>query len=148
MAVMTTRRGFLLGAAAAPAMAQGRFAGKLGLQMYSLRRETAKDLPGTLALVRKLGFEELEVGGFHGQTATEFRGTLAGHELKAVSLGAEWGTLSKSVQKVIDDASALGAGYVMCSSIPGPRRLTFDAAVRAAEQFNRWGEPLARAGLR
>ncbi|MBI5283038.1 MAG: sugar phosphate isomerase/epimerase [Candidatus Solibacter usitatus] len=145
---MTTRRELLWRAAALPALAQQRFTGALGLQMYSLRRQAAKDLPGTLALVRKLGFEELEVGGFYGKTAAEFQRLLAGHGLKAVSLGAEWNALSKSIQNVSDDASALGAGYVMCSAIPGARRLTFDAAVRAADQFNRWGEPLARAGLR
>jgi hypothetical protein len=40
-----------------------KFAGPLGLEIYSLRRELAKDVPGTLARVRRFGFKEVEVPG-------------------------------------------------------------------------------------
>lgn len=136
---MLTRRTFLAGAGAA---AVGKFSRPLGLQLYSLRREAAKDLPRTLALARGLGFTELEVGGFYGRTAAEFRKLLADHGMKATSMGASWQQLTASPQQVAADARAVGAGYVTTSQIPRKKRLTVDDAERAAETFNRWGEAL------
>ena len=48
--------GFATAARAAPAPI-----GPLGLEIYSLRREMAKDIPRTLALIRQMEFEEVEV---------------------------------------------------------------------------------------
>jgi sugar phosphate isomerase/epimerase len=120
----------------------------LGLQFYSLRREAAKDLPGTLALARKLGFRELEAGDFRGRTASEFKRLAEDHGLRVTAMGAEWDRLSGSIAKVIDDAGALGAGYASCSAIPRRKQHKLDEIVRAADNFNRWGEALARAGVR
>ena len=130
-----------------PSVARQKFSGPLGLQLYSLRREAEKNLPGTLALVRKLGFKELEVGALYGRTAAEFQRMLADNGLKATSIGAEWDQLSTSTAETVDHARTLGAEYVMCSSIPHKKRLTFDDAARAAETFNRWGQALAGSGL-
>jgi sugar phosphate isomerase/epimerase len=147
--MLTSRRTFLaIAGAALPLAGKPRFSRPLGLQIYSLRREARKDLPGTLALIRKLGFTELEVGGFYGKTATEFQRMLADYGLKATSMGTEWGPLMKSTKQAIDDASALGAKFVTISQIPRKKRLTLDDTTRAAENFNRWGETLAAAGLR
>ncbi len=146
---MTSRRAFLaLAGAALPIAARQRFSRPLGLQIYSLRREAEKDLPGTLALIRKLGFTELEVGGFYGRTLADFQRMLAGEGLKVTSMGSDWGRLLKSTNEAADQARALGAEYVTCSQIPRKKRLTFEDATRAADNFNRWGEALAGAGLR
>lgn len=146
--VMQSRRTFLaLAAAGMCSGADQTFSNRLGLQLYSLRREAAKDLPGTLALVRELGFTELEVGGFFNRTAAEFQRILAGKGLKATSMGAGWAQLGKSIDKVADDAGAIGVKYVTCSQIPRKKQLTLDDAMRAAEDLNRWGESLARGGL-
>jgi sugar phosphate isomerase/epimerase len=146
---MISRRAFLaLAGAGLPMAAQQRFSQPLGLQIYSLRRQAAKDLPGTLALIRKLGFAELEVGGFYGRTAAEFQRMLADHGLKATSLGAGWEQLSKTTSEAADHARTLGAEYVTCSQIPRKKQLTLDDTTRAADNFNRWGESLAGADLR
>ena len=116
--------------------------------MYSLRREAAKDLPGTLALIRKLGFEEIEGGGLFGRTAEEFRKLLDAHGLKVISTIAEWPQLTKSVAEAAEKAHALGARYVACTNIPNRRPFTMEVVNRACENFNKWGETLAAAGLR
>lgn len=146
--MMTSRRTFLaLAGAALPLSPQRTFSGPLGLQIYSLRREAAKDLPGTLAMIRQMGFEELEAGGFFGQTPAEFRRMLAEYGLKVTSMGAEWPQLTKSTSEAADNAHAVGAEYVCCTNIPHRRPFTLDDARRAADNFNHWGEALARAGL-
>ena len=143
-----SRRALLLSAAGLPLAAQEKFSSRVGLQLYSLRRQASKDLPGTLALVRKLGFRELEVGGFYGRTAPEFQRLLTGSGLKATSMIAAWDQLSKSTSEAAGHAQTVGAAYVSCTSIPGKKRLTLEDVTLAARNFNRWGEALARTGLR
>src|SRR4051794_3079889 len=142
-----TRR-TLLALAAANFSTAARFSKSLGLQLYSLRREAARDLSRTFALVRELGFTELEVGDFFNRTASEFQRMLSANGLKATSMGAGCGELTKSVNQAADDAHALGVEYVTCSQIPRKKQLTLDNATRAAEDLNRWGESLASSGLR
>lgn len=147
---MASRRTFLaLAAGGLRSRAAQKFSRTLGIQLYSLRRDAAKDLPRTLALVRELGFTDLEVGGFFNRTASEFGSLLAANGLKATAMGAgSWAQLTRSVNQAADDARTLGAGYVTCSQIPRNKRLTLDDAARAADDLNRWGEAFAGSGLR
>jgi sugar phosphate isomerase/epimerase len=141
---MISRRDLLLSMAAALA----KFSQTVGLQLYSLRRQAQADLPGTLKLVRELGFRDLEAGAFYGRSAAEFQRMLAANDLKVSSMGAEWDRLGKSTAEVADQAHTLGAEYISCTSIPRKKTLTLDDVTRAADNFNRWGEALSRAGLR
>ena len=45
----------------------------LGLQLYSIREQCAKDLPGMLAAVAKIGYKGVEFAGYHGRKAPELR---------------------------------------------------------------------------
>jgi len=57
--MILTRRSLLLAFGASLfASATRKSLGPLGLEIYSLRRELVKDLPGTLALGRQFGFED------------------------------------------------------------------------------------------
>jgi sugar phosphate isomerase/epimerase len=145
---MTSRRKFLALATGSIYTAAAQKPRTLGLQLYSLRREAAKDLPQTLKLIQKLGFTELEVGGSYGHTASEFKRMLDGFGLKVTSMGAAWAQLSTSLNEVIDNARALGAEYVTCSQIPRKKQLTLDDVSRATEALNRWGQGLTASGLR
>ena len=63
---LKTRRSFLkatAGLCAALPVSGQKPAPRFGLQTYSLCYEARKDLPATLALIRKMGFEEVEVSG-------------------------------------------------------------------------------------
>jgi sugar phosphate isomerase/epimerase len=112
---MTSRRSFLAAVAAGlPAAAAQKLPWPPGLQLYSFRRQVAKDLPGTLALVRKLGFRELELSGFYGRTGQEFRRLLDENGLKTVCYGAEWDRLTASTSQPADEARLLGAQYIGC----------------------------------
>ena len=54
----------------APPLATGRidgsFPGPIGLQLYSLRNQLARDVPGTLNLVKGFGFRQVELAGTYG----------------------------------------------------------------------------------
>jgi sugar phosphate isomerase/epimerase len=45
----------------------------VGLQLYSIREQCAKDLPGMLVTVSKIGYKGVEFAGYHGRTAKDLR---------------------------------------------------------------------------
>ena len=152
---MISRRTFLGAACAAlPVAGQGERGGSsdnkpsFGLQVYSLRYQARKDLPATLALIQELGFEEVEAGRLQGRKAAEYRRLLDDAGLQATSMMASYGRLDKQVQSAADDAKELGAGYVVCSTIPHKRYLNDEECRRAADFLNKRGETLAGSGLR
>lgn len=145
---MISRRTLFTGIWPLAGLAQQKRRVSMGIQIYSLRDQAEKDLPGTLALIRSLGFREVEVSGFYGHSAADFRRMLDGNGLKATSMMAEYGRLLKNVEAVAADAQVVGAEYVVCSTIPHEHKyLTVDDCNRAAVTLNHSGEHLARAGL-
>jgi sugar phosphate isomerase/epimerase len=119
----------------------------IGLEIYSLRGDAEKDLPGTLALIRKLGFSEVEGGDFFGRSAAEFRKLLDGHGLKLTSMMADYERLCADVHSVADDAHTLGARYVVCSTVPHKKKLTAEECEQAIDSLNRFGENLSKSEL-
>ena len=55
----------------------------VGLQLYSVREQCQKDLPGTLAAVSKIGYRGVEFAGYHGRSAKELRKLLDDNGLVA-----------------------------------------------------------------
>jgi sugar phosphate isomerase/epimerase len=133
--------------AAIPGHAQKTSKPAFGLQTYSLRYDLEKDFPGTLALIRRMGFEELEVSNWPGHSAAEYRRLLDDNGLKAVSMMASYQRLDKEVQAAAEDARQLGAGYVVCSTLPQKNYMTDEECRHAAEFLNSRGESLAAAKL-
>jgi len=140
-----SRRALLAGALTSSAKGSG--APPMGLEIYSLRGEAEKDLPGTLALIRKLGFTEVEGGDFYGRSAAEFRKMLDANGLRLTSMMAAYDRLSTLINSVAEDAHTLGAEYVVCSTVPHKKKLTAEDCALAIESLNRFGENLAKAGL-
>jgi sugar phosphate isomerase/epimerase len=122
--------------------------GPLGLELYSLRREIAKNLPGTLAFTRRLGFTEVEVPQLYGLSAKQFRAELDRADLKCTAMVAPEARIRTGLAVVADDAHTLGADYVIYPWIAHPAS-GFQRAdcLRAAGDFNRWGEQLKAAKL-
>jgi sugar phosphate isomerase/epimerase len=123
------------------------FKGPLGLQLYSLRAEFAKDVPGTLAKVREMGFREVEMGGTYGLTPQQFRAELDKARLRAVSMGVSFDSLRDDIETVISNAKTFGVRYVMCAWIAHQRPFSEEAARQAIRVFNRAGEKLKAAGI-
>ncbi|MDA1313753.1 MAG: sugar phosphate isomerase/epimerase [Acidobacteria bacterium] len=148
----TGRRAFLKTAGAfiatLPVSAQPKPPPRFGLQIYSLRYEASKDLPATLALIRKMGFEEVEVSGLYERSAADYRRLLDDNGLKAFSMMASYGQLDKDVASAADDAGRLGTPYVVCSTLPQKRYMTDEEARSGAEFLNTRGEALAKSDLR
>lgn len=149
---MIARRDLLgVAAAATAALAQGKpgFRANVGIGIYSLRYLAKKDLPGTLALIRELGFREVEAGDLYGRAPADFKKLLETNGLRAVSIGAAYKALGSDLDGVIAHARTLGAEYVVCSTIPhSAKHLSEKDCQPAADALNRWGARLAAHGLR
>jgi sugar phosphate isomerase/epimerase len=117
------------------------------LQLYSLRAEFAKDVPGTLAKVRDMGFRDVEMGGTYGLTPQQFRAELDKAGLRAVSLGASFDSLRDNIDTVISNAKTFGVQHVMCAWISHQPPFSEQAARQAIQVFNRAGEKLKAAGI-
>jgi sugar phosphate isomerase/epimerase len=120
----------------------------VGLELYSLRREIALDLPGTLAHVKAMGFREVEVPGYYGLTPEAFRSALDATGLRATSLVAQWDVLEKGIEPVTKDLATLGANWAILPWIPHKERFERTDAEGAARKMNAWGAAFAMAGCR
>jgi len=58
---------------------------RIGLQLYSLRDQFAKDVPKTLDQVRDFGIKYVETAGTYGLTPEKFRAELDTRGLTAVA---------------------------------------------------------------
>ncbi len=122
--------------------------GPIGLQLWSLRAYLPKDVPGTLARIKAMGFTEVEGAGLWGQTAAGLRAALdtAGLSCRSAHMGYE--RLRDDVQGALAEARVLGATEVVCPWIPHDTGFTREVTLRAAEVFNRAGAAAQKAGLR
>ena len=120
----------------------------VGLQLYSFRNQFAKDVPGTMAKVREMGFREAEIAGTYGLSLTDFRKLLDQNGIKAISTGASFEDLDNNVPKIVTEAKALGVKYVVCTWIPHTGdAFTLQDADRAIDVFNTAGRLLEQNGL-
>jgi sugar phosphate isomerase/epimerase len=149
---MTTRREFLAGVSAtliASGAAAQYVAGKLniGLELYSFREEMKRDIPGTLAKARAMGFDHVETGSdYYGHTAIEFKRMLDTAGLKVTSLHFQYDELKKGTDKARQDLDVFGAHWVVVPWIPHGNRFERADAERAIVDFNAWGAALAKDG--
>lgn len=121
---------------------------EIGLQLYSLRNQFKTDVPGTLDIIQSWGITKLEGGGTYGMAMEDFKKAIADRGLDVVSVGAGYEDLEKDVDKVIENAKAFGAKYVMCAWIPHDENV-FDIAKtkEAVEVFNAAGKRLKEEGI-
>lgn len=126
---------------------EGDFTGPLGLQLYSIRQALNDDVPGTLAWVRNVGFEEVELAGTYGLTPEQFRRELDNAGLNATSMHTGYERFRDSLSAVLDEAEVLGVDYVGIAWIPHDGAFTVDQARETAANFNEWGAAAAERGL-
>ncbi|MFD1141602.1 sugar phosphate isomerase/epimerase family protein [Larkinella insperata] len=120
----------------------------VGLQLYSFREQFPKDVEGTLAKVREMGFREVELAGTYGLAPADFKKLLDKYGLKPISTGASFEDLAGNVPKVLAEAKALGVKYVMCAWIPhNGDSFTLNDAKYAVDVFHTAGKLLRDNGL-
>ena len=119
-----------------------------GLQLYSLREQFKKDVPGTLQKISQWNIREIEGGGTYGLPLEEYKKMLSDNKLVMVSVGADFETLKTNPQAAVDEAKKFNAKYVVCFWIPHDGN-NFDISnmKEAVQVFNTAGKKLKENGI-
>lgn len=126
----------------------GQFKGPIGLQLYSLRADFAKDVPGTLQKVPAYGIKNVELAGTYNLSPAEFKAMLAANKLKPVSGHFPYDRYRDDLEAVVRDAKALGLQYAGCAWIPHQGDFDEKECRDAIAVFNRAGEALSKKGIK
>jgi sugar phosphate isomerase/epimerase len=155
---MMNRRNFLRGAAVGMTACAGgaRWSSPLwanpyglpvGLQLYTVREQLPKDVPGTLKKVAEIGYKEVEVYDLYGRTAKQFSQLLKDNGLTAPSGHYETKHIKENWQKHIDDAKELGMKYMVNAILDRRERTTFDEYKQLVGLFSKAAEETRKAGI-
>ena len=123
---------------------------EIGLQLYSLRNEFKKDVPGTFAKIKEWGITKVEDGndGTQGYSLEEYKALLAKNSLEIVSASAPFEELQNSPETVLKRAKDYGSKYVVCFWIPHKdTTFTIEDTKLALGVFNKAGKILEDEGV-
>lgn len=120
---------------------------KIGLQLYTVRRDLQKDFDKTLRAVAALGIAEVEFAGYFGQKPENIKALLKELKLAAPSAHINTGTLREGLARAIDDARIIGHQYLVLGYLPEPERKSLDDYKRLIELLDKAGEECRKAGL-
>lgn len=140
--------GLTFAADSAPTGKASGFQGPLGLQLYSLRAQFAKDVPGTLDKVRDFGFKNVELAGTYGLKPEKFKAELESRGLKAISGHFPYEKFRDDLDSIAREAKALDLKYAGCAWIAHSGAFTEKDCRNAARVFNKAGETLANQGVK
>ena len=120
----------------------------IGLQLYSVRDDCQKDLPGTIAAVGKMGYEGVEFAGYYNRSAKDLRKMLDDNKLKCCGTHTGIDTLlGDNLPKTIEFNKILGNKYLVAPGLPGQYNSSHQAWLNAAKLFNELAEKVKPAGM-
>jgi len=158
-----SRRGFLATTASAAAltvvgtgcmkegesrtMAKG---GKIpiGLQLYSVRSEAQKDLPGTIAKVAQMGYQGVEFAGYYEYKAKDIRKMLDDNGLVCCGTHTAMETLSdENLAATIEFNKILGNQYLIVPWLQPSKTNPKETWLGYAKRFNVLAEKVKPQGM-
>jgi len=121
---------------------------RIGIELYTLRREAAADLAGTLARVARIGYKEVEFAGYHNHAATDVRDLLKQNGLTSPAAHIAIDAIQKAPDTTFGDARTIGHEWIVVPSLPAGKRQTLDDWKRVADLFNATATQVKAAGFR
>jgi sugar phosphate isomerase/epimerase len=159
------KNGVAVGAAAtlSPTLLSARpFGRSVGIQLYTVKDELAKDFDGTLKKIAAIGYKEVEAAGFYKKSAVEFRKSIEGVGMTIPSAHYALQDLLDGFDAKLAYAHELGLKYIICSFpfVANPGRfhaekfyeeishgITLDDWKWNFDQFNKLAERTKKAGM-
>jgi len=122
--------------------------GRIGIQLYTVRREFAREPEATLVRLARLGYQEVELWGAAPGSPAEVRALLDRCGLAAPSSHVALSALQSDGERLLDQAAVLGQRYIVVASLGRQTPTTVDEWKRIAAAFNRVGESARKHQLR
>lgn len=121
---------------------------QIALQLYTLRRLAAVDLPGTLRAVSAAGFRAVELAGLPETSPGELARLLDENGLRAVAAHEGIEGLRSDASAVADRLVEVGCPRVIVPWMPEADRATADDVRRFAAELGGLAQTLAERGIR
>jgi len=120
----------------------------IGLQLYSVRQECKRDLPGTIAAVAKMGYNGVEFAGYYDRTAEQLRKMLDDNGLVCCGTHTQLDTLlGDNLAKTIEFNRTIGNKYLVVPGLPEKYRNSHQAWLDTAKLFNELAEKVKPQGM-
>lgn len=120
----------------------------IGLQLYSLRGDAPKNVPGILEQVAKMGYQGVEFAGYYGRSAAELRKMLDDNGLKCCGTHTGLDTiLGDALKATIEFNAKLGNKYLIVPSLPGKNTSSEKALIDTAKLLTEQSEKAKEAGM-
>jgi len=113
-----------------------------GVVSYTFRHQFEEDVPGTLDMIKEMGFSNIEFSNLFDRSATEMRSLLDERGLVCTSYGVSYDRLVNETSAVAEEANTLGAKYVRVAWIPHDSPFDIDDTRRAINDFEMAGNSL------
>jgi sugar phosphate isomerase/epimerase len=158
------RRHFLRSAAvtslalapSAPLMAalakDDRFRSAIGLQLYTLRNEIAKDAAGTMKAVAEAGYKQVEP--YRSPQTADMINAAKDNGMAVNSMHFDWNTVvapkddtMSDFRKTVDEAKGHGLSHLVIPYLDASQRKTLDDYKKIAAQSNKAAALAKEAGL-
>ena len=124
--------------------------GRIGLELYSVRTAMKADPERTLAAIRAIGYEDVELlWSFNnfGRTPQQVKATLDHEGLRAPSAHMAPETILTDWERSLNTAKLLGHQYLIVPSLTAETRHSLDAWRVWADRFNTAGAAARRADI-
>ena len=120
----------------------------IALQLYSVRHDCERDLPGTLKAVAEMGYEGVDFAGYYGYDAPTIRAMLDDLGLKVAGCHTGLDTLlGDALPKTVEFNRILGNKFLIVPGLPEPYRNSRAAWRKTADVFNEIAARLAPEGM-
>jgi sugar phosphate isomerase/epimerase len=122
----------------------------LGLELWSVRHQCEKELPGVLEAIGKMGYESVELAhNYYGHDAATWRKLLDDNGLKSCGMHMGLGALEgDAFDETVKIHKVLGTPYLIIASLPKKSLASVGAIKATAEQFNDLSERLKPHGMK
>ncbi len=120
---------------------------QISLQLYTVREETARDMPGTLRRISEIGYPAVEFAGYGDLSPQELKTVIDDLGLRASGAHVPFDSWETDPEPVITDMHTLDCAHAILPMAPPEYRSDEAQVARLTESLNRWGELCRHEGV-
>jgi sugar phosphate isomerase/epimerase len=120
---------------------------QISLQLYTVRDETARDMPATLRRISEIGYPAVEFAGFGGLSAEDLRNVLDDLGLRASGAHVPFDSWKADPGAIIKDMHTLDCANAILPMAPPEQHRDETTVASLAGSLNRWGELCRQEGV-
>ncbi len=113
---------------------------QISLQLYTVREETANDMPGTLRRISEIGYSAVEFAGYGDLSPQNLKPIIDDLGLSASGAHVPFDSWEADPESVITDMHTLDCAHAILPMAPPEYREDEAMVASLAESLNRWGE--------